>query len=210
MPVRIAHDVMDGRPGTSFNKEIAMNATMTSSIRNGINVMALQDTIDAVRANPAAARTQWAVNSRWAGGTRSDHEVEGCSIGGETIDRRFTLRTDEPLQLCGTNQFANPQECLLSAINACMIVGYAAVAAHMGVTLTKLEIRTEGGIDLRGFLGIDATVTPGYESLQQTVTIAGDGTAEQFREIHENVKKTSPNYFNITNAIATPSRLVVE
>ena len=187
-----------------------MNATETSTIRNGIDVMALQRTIDEVRANPAAAQTQWAVNSRWAGGTRSDHEVEGCSIGGQDIDRRFTLRVDEPLQLCGTNQFANPQEHLLAAINACMIVGYSAVAAHMGVALTKLEIRTCGEIDLRGFLGIDESVTPGYESLQQTVTIAGDATAEQLRQIHEIVKKTSPNYFNITNAVATPSRLVVE
>jgi hypothetical protein len=53
-------------------------------------------------------------------------------------------------------------------------------------------------------------VPAGYESLQQTVTIAGDATAEQLQQIHETVKKTSPNYFNITSAIPVPSRLVVE
>ncbi len=187
-----------------------MSMTMTKTIRNGIDVLALQGAIDAVRANPAAAKTEWAVNSRWAGGTRSDHAVGGCRIGGQDIDRQFTLHVDEPLELCGTNQFANPQEYLLSAMNACMIVGYAAVAALMGVKLTKLEIHTSGDIDLRGFLGTDPTVTPGYESLQQTVTIAGDAPAEQLRQIHEIVKKTSPNYFNITNAIATRSQLVAE
>jgi OsmC-like protein len=187
-----------------------MSATMTSTKRNGIDVAALQGAIDAVRANPAAGLTQWAVNSRWAGGTRSDHAVEGCRIGGQDIDRRFTLRVDEPLQLCGTNQYANPYEHLMSALNASMIVGYAAVAALSGVKLTKLEIRTSGDIDLRGALGIDPNVTPGYESLQQTVTIAGDGTDEQFRQIHETVKKISPNYFSITNALAMRSRLVVE
>lgn len=187
-----------------------MTQTLTRTNQNGIDVAMLHDTIDHLRDNPAAAQTRWTVNSRWAGGTRSDHTVEGFQIGGRDVDRSFTIRIDEPLELCGTNQFANPQEYLMSALNACMIVGYAAVAALMGVRLTKLEIEIQGEIDLRGFLGIDETVPPGYESLQQTVTIAGDGTSEQFRQIHEIVKKTSPNFFNITNAIATDSRLVVE
>ena len=91
--------------------------------------------------------------------------------------------------MCGTNQYANPYEHLMSALNGSMIVGYAAVAALMGVKLTKLQIRTSGDIDLRGALGIDPNVTPGIEALEQTVTIAGDGTAEQFRQIHETVKK---------------------
>lgn len=187
-----------------------MSATMTSAKRNGIDVAALQGAIEGIRANPAAGLTQWTVNSRWAGGTRSDHAVEGSQIGGRTIDRRFTLRVDEPLEMCGTNQYPNPYETLLSALNASMIVGYAAVATLMGVKLTKLEIRTRGDIDLRGALGIDPSVNPGYEGLQQTVTIAGDATAEQFRQIHETVKKISPNYFSITHAIAMQSRLVVE
>ena len=187
-----------------------MSATLTSSKRNGIDVAALHGAIEAIRANPAAGLTQWAVNSRWAGGTRSDHAVEGCHIGGRKIDRHFTLRIDEPLEMCGTNQYANPYETLMSALNASMIVGYAAVATLLGVKLTKLEIRTNGDIDLRGALGIDPNVSPGIEGLEQTVTIAGDGTAEQFRQIHETVKKISPNYFSITNAVSMKSRLVVE
>lgn len=187
-----------------------MTATITQRTVNGIDTQALQGAIDAITANPAAGQAHWCVTSQWRGGTRSDHHVESCTIGGEVIPRRFTLSTDEPLELCGTNQFANPQEYLLSALNACMMVGYAAVAALMGVKLTKLEVKTTGDIDLRGFLGIDPSVTPGYESLEQTVTIAGDGTPEQFRQIHETVKKTSPNFYNITRAVPTNSRLVVE
>ncbi|HYL60582.1 MAG TPA: hypothetical protein VEU51_17080 [Candidatus Acidoferrales bacterium] len=40
--------------------------------------------------------------------------------------------------------------------------------------------------------------------------IKGDGTPEQFREIHETVIKTSPNYFNITRPIAIDAELRVE
>ena len=51
---------------------------------------------------------------------------------------------------------------------------------------------------------------PGYDSLRFTVRIAGDGTPEQFREIHEAVLKTSPNYFNVAQPIALEGDLVVE
>ena len=56
-------------------------------------------------------------------------------IGGEQVARRFSIDIDEPLQLGGSNRFANPQEHLLAALNACMTVGYVAqcaVADHAG------------------------------------------------------------------------------
>jgi uncharacterized OsmC-like protein len=86
------------------------------------------------------------------------------SAGGKSIaNSNFTLTS--PCELCGTNQFANPQEYLLAATNACMMVGYATVAAVMGVRLTKLEVEVDGDIDLRGFLDVDRTIPPGYRSL---------------------------------------------
>jgi hypothetical protein len=33
------------------------------------------------------------------------------------------------------------------------------------------------------------------------VTIAGNGTPEQFEAIHQNVMKTSPNYFNLNRPV---------
>jgi hypothetical protein len=91
-----------------------------------------------------------------------------------------------------------------------MIVGYSAVCALQGIELEELQIETEGDIDLRGFLGIDSSVKPGYDSLRYTVYIKGDATAEQFEKVHEIVKATSPNRFSVANAIALKSQLVVE
>ena len=150
------------------------------------------------------------MTSRWRGGTRSDTSVKAFHIGGQRVAKDFTIRVDEPYELCGTNQFANPQEYLLAALNACMIVGYAAVCASEGIELDDLRIETEGDIDLRGFLGIDSSVKPGYDSLRYTVHIRGHATAEQFERVHEIVKATSPNRFNVATAIALESRLVVE
>jgi uncharacterized OsmC-like protein len=117
---------------------------------------------------------------------------------------------DEPLELLGTNTAPNPQELLMSALNACMMVGYVAGAALNGITLQKLEIETSGTLDLRGFLGLDDKVKPGYEKLSYVVRIKGNGTPLQFREIHETVMRTSPNYFNIARPIYLDGELKVE
>jgi hypothetical protein len=65
-------------------------------------------------------------------------------------------------------------------------------------------------LNLRGFLGLDPNVKPGYDSIHYVVRLKGDGTPEQFEAIHENVRKTSPNYFNIASPVTIKSTMVVE
>ena len=97
----------------------------------------------------------------------------------------------------------------MAALNACMTVGYVAGCAMHGIVLESLEIETEGELDLRGFLGIDPNVKPGYDEVRYTVHIKGNGTPAQFRDIHETVMRTSPNYFNVANPIRMKPTLVV-
>jgi uncharacterized OsmC-like protein len=183
--------------------------TTAPTVLNGINTAALRGAIDAITQDPAKGQTHWEVTSHWRGGTRSDAKVSSYGIGGQRVPRDFTIKVDEPLELCGANQFANPQEYLLAALNACMIVGYSALCALEGIELEELRIETEGDIDLRGFLSISPEVVPGYEQLRYTVHIKGKGTPEQFDKIHRTVMATSPNYFNVRNPVPLKSRLVV-
>lgn len=89
----------------------------------------------------------------------------------------------------------------MSAVNACMVVGYVAQASVRGITLESCRIETNGELDLRGFLGLADDVPPGYRQLNYAVRIKGDGTPEQFQEIHQAVMQTSPNYFNMARPI---------
>jgi len=177
---------------------------------NGLDVDALAQVIEDVGKDPAKGIVRFRVTSGWRGQTRSEATVESCVIGGEEVKRRFVMPVDEPLELLGENTAPNPQEMLMAALNACVMVGYVAGAAVRGIRLDKVEIETTGELDLRGFLGIADDVAPGYESIQYTVRIKGDGTPEQFREIHDTVIKTSPNYFNITRPVRIDADLVVE
>ncbi len=177
---------------------------------NGIDVAALAAVVRDVTADPAKGAVQFHVATQWQGQTRSRTTVESYRIGGQEVRRQFQVEVDEPLELLGSNRAANPQEMLMTALNACMMVGYVVGAAVEGITLEQVEIETTGSLDLRGFLGIDPTVRPGYEALQYTVRIKGDGTPEQFRKIHETVRRTSPNYFNVAQPIRLDAELIVE
>jgi len=177
---------------------------------NGLDVDGLYSLIDSVKQDPAKGRTGWCVTTTWQGQTRSRTQVEAFELGAERVPRRFAIDIDEPSELGGANGFANPQEHLLAALNACMTVGYVAQCAVRGITLEHLEIETAGEIDLRGFLGLDPAVAPGYESLSYVVRIKGSASKEQFAEIHAAVMKTSPNFFNVSRPIALKPTLVVE
>jgi uncharacterized OsmC-like protein len=180
------------------------------TIVNGINVDALLALIESVRGDAAQGKTHWYVTSLWQGQTRSRAHVDGFKIGGARISRQFSIDVDEPCELGGSNRFANPQEYLLAALNACMVVGYAAQCALRGISLEKLEIETHGEIDLRGFLGIDPAVPRGYDKLSYVVRIKGSGTREQFVEIHKTVMATSPNFYNVSRPVDLKPTLVVE
>lgn len=182
----------------------------TRNIVNGLDLDALSVLIQDVGQDPAKGKTSWRVTTSWMGQTRSRAQIEGFGIGGEFVPRRFSIDIDEPFELGGSDRFANPQEHLLAALNACMTVGYVAQCAVRGITLERLEIETGGEIDLRGFLGLDPSVPPGYQSLRYTVRIKGSGTEEQFAEIHKAVMATSPNFYNMARPITLEPVLVVE
>jgi uncharacterized OsmC-like protein len=182
----------------------------TPNVVNGINVDDLFALIDGVKHDTANGKTSWRVTTGWQGQTRSRTQVDGFEIGGRHVSRHFTIEIDEPCELGGSNRFANPQEHLLAALNACMTVGYVAQCTVRGITLEKLEIETEGDIDLRGFLGLDPAVPPGYQSLNYTVRIKGSGTREQFAEVHKAVMATSPNFHNVARPVDLRPTLIVE
>jgi len=187
-----------------------MNTLIQSKTVNGIDTAHLREAIAEISEDANKGQTQWHAATRWTGGTRSDTHISQVFIGGKRIAKNFHIQVDEPVELGGTNQAPNPQETLLAALNSCMIVGYAAGCALEGIELEELRIEAEGDIDLRGFLQIDPSVSPGYDQIRYTVHVKGSGTPEQFEKVHQTVMATSPNYFNLSNAVQLKARLVVE
>lgn len=177
---------------------------------NGLCVEDVEDLMEDFRNDAAAGQTKWKVSTVWMGGTQSRAFVDSFRIGDEEIKRSFTINIDEPEELGGGNLYPNPQEHLMAALNACMMVGFVALCALRGITLEKLTIESEGDIDIRGFFGLDSTVPPGYERLDYRIHVKGDGTREQFAEIHRMMTLTSPNFHNLSHPVTLRPRLIVE
>jgi uncharacterized OsmC-like protein len=187
-----------------------MATTTTGNRVNGLDLDALKRVVQEIRQDPRCGMVGFRVRSAWRGQTRSRSTVESYTIGGREVHRHFEVDVDEPYELLGQNTAPNPQEVLMTALNACVMVGYVAGASVKGITLEKVEVETTGELDLRGFLGLDPEVRPGYEAIRYTVRLKGDGTPEQFREIHDTVMKTSPNYFNLSRPIRIDATLEVQ
>ncbi|MEZ6244269.1 MAG: OsmC family protein [Phycisphaerales bacterium] len=179
----------------------------TTTRINGIDTQALTDLVERIKADPKQGMTRFAVTTTWKGGARSDSRVKGWSLGGVHKPKDFTLCVDEPRELLGTNQFANPQEYLFAAVNSCLMATFVAAASVNAIELRSLSIETEGDIDLRGFLAIDARVVPGYESVRCTFHVDADATDKQLADILEFVRKTSPNYYNLAKPVRIDAKL---
>lgn len=182
----------------------------TKTTVNEIDLKALDEVVKAIENEADLAKAFFELETVWRGQTRSATRTRRLTLGGEPIERTFTIEADEPSELLGSNSAPNPQELLIAAVNACMLVGYVAGASVHGIDLESVTIVTTGELDLRGFLDLEEGVPAGYENLDYTVRIKGNGTPEQFEEIHEHVKKTSPNYFNMSRVVAMNAKLEVE
>ena len=183
--------------------------TVKNAPVNGLDLVALGNVVEEIEADAGKALVEFNVTTRWAGQTRSETTVDGFTLGGERVTRSHKIIADEPCELLGQDSAANPQELLMAAFNACITVGYVAGASLKGINLDSLEIRTRGQLDLRGFLGLSDKVAPGYEKIDYDVIIKGDGSKEDFEEIHRTVMATSPNYFNMSRPIRMNGSLQV-
>jgi uncharacterized OsmC-like protein len=177
---------------------------------NGIVPSELQELIDTVSQDAVQGQLAFQATTSWVDGVRSISRVKSMDWAQQSYDRDFTLTIDEPEELGGTNMGPNPQEVLLSALNACLVATFVCQCSMQGIALEKVEITSIGKLDLRGFFGLDATVPTGYHDLQWTLKVKGNATPEQFRQIYEATLSASPNFWNLAHPVPIKPELQVE
>lgn len=93
----------------------------------------------------------------------------------ETTIRNFSVVTDEPHELGGTDKGPNPVEYVLSAFAACQEIVIKAYATVLGIDLKSVHVEVEGDLDLHGFLNL-SEVRAGYKSVTYKTTIETNET----------------------------------
>jgi uncharacterized OsmC-like protein len=187
-----------------------MNAKIEPTLLNGLDIAALGQAVEGIAADPPRGELQFGLRTSWDGGFRMVSRIERCELGGETLTRPFTIVSDEPAALMGTDTAPNPQELLMAATASCIGVTFVAGASQLGISLDRLEIETRAGLDLRGAFALESSVIPGYEELTVVIRVSGSGTPEQFQEVLEHTVQTSPNYWNLSRPVRIAASIEVQ
>jgi uncharacterized OsmC-like protein len=156
-------------------------------------------------ADPALARFQFRARNQLIDGGYSRTTIKefyGAGQEDATRTEPFTVEADEPPVLLGENRAPNTAEYVLHALAACLSGTIVYHAAARGVVLDGLETTIHGDLDLRGFLGLDSNVRPGYEQIQVTIKASGDFDDNQLAEL-----ASLTRYSPVRDIVSTPSRL---
>jgi uncharacterized OsmC-like protein len=153
-----------------------MEAQKIINVVNGVNVDAVNSTVEAIKGDPDIAKFRFQLHNRWINGGHNQSTVDsfyGAKQENSHL-RTFKLDADEPPMLAGEDLGANPVEHLLNALAACLTTTLIYHAAIRGIKIDELESELEGDIDLRGFLGLTNEVKKGYENIRVNFKVKTD------------------------------------
>jgi uncharacterized OsmC-like protein len=124
----------------------------------------------------------WRSRVRWQGG-----------FNAKAYMRTHEVEMDEPSDLDATDLAASAHEQLLSAIGACMTVGFVLNATKRGIRIDDLEIAMEGTFDnIRKWAGVEDTGNPGYGNIHAKVFVKADADEAALRDIWRLAVEGSP------------------
>ena len=140
-----------------------------SSVNNGVNVQALLDAREALRAAPEAAKFAWRASCKWQNGTNSRSTSRFLRTRpGAAAQVGVFIHDDHPEVFASEDHGATPVEIMLVGLASCLTAGVAAVAQNRGIQLRSVEAQVEGTMDVRGILGVDSDVRNGYDEIKVT------------------------------------------
>jgi uncharacterized OsmC-like protein len=174
-------------------------ATKEKTLRNGVDVIALKETIGAIKDKPELAKFKFRSTNKWIDCGLNRSRVEGFYGTLEEHKHRtsFTYDADEPAVLLGEDKGANPVEYILVALSACVTTSLVYHAAARGIRIKSVESSLEGDVDLRGFLGLSTDVPKGYQNIRVTMKVKSDAPPEQLKEL----TNFSPVFDTLTRAV---------
>lgn len=180
-----------------------------ATIVNGVNLDDLMTAVEAVQSDPENGKLTFTVSSKWENGFRATHTTSNFAVGGEPGSRgkEHSLSTDEPLEILGSDKGISPAETLISALAACLTVGYAANAAVMGIELQELSFEITGNGSLEGFMNI-GNKRAGLTDLSIKAFVKSDAPKEKIAELHNYTNEHSPIWDTICNPVSITSEFV--
>ena len=122
--------------------------------------------------------------------------------------RQFELVIDEPNDLGGTDEDANPVEYILAGFAGCINVIGHIVAKELGFEIKKLNIEVSGELNPNKFLGLSYNERAGFKSIGLNLVPETEADISTLSKWLTIVEERCPVKDNLNNE--TPVRLSVE
>lgn len=184
----------------------------TATTQPSVDQTAVEATVAAVTAQRKLGQVTFTMRSQSTGGltakTQTGQMIQ-AGVPDESRLGKFTLHSDEPHGLLGTDTAASPAEYLLKSLAGCYTATLAFLAAARNITLDEVRLTLGFVTDLSGFLGIDKTVRKG--ALEVTVDVEIDSAStprDQIEELVKALEESSPIRDTIVNPVTVTTRLV--
>jgi uncharacterized OsmC-like protein len=183
--------------------------TENANIVNGLDTTQMLETVDAIKGQPSLARFEFRAGNEWIDGGENLSTIKGFYGAGREDDSRsetFVFTNGEPPVLLGHNEGANPVEFLLHSLAGCVTTTIVLHAAARGIRIEELSTQLDGDIDLQGLLGLDDSVSPGYEQIRIKINIKADCSEEELDDLLGYAQEHSP----VCNTVCRPIPIKVE
>lgn len=183
--------------------------TQVTTKLNGIDTKQMFETIGAIKGQPTLARFQFRNSNNWIDGGHNRSTIQGFYGAGREDDSRtkpFVYDNGEPPVLLGNNEGGNPVEYLLHALAGCVTTTLILHASARGIRIESVSTEMEGEIDLQGLLGLDETVSAGYEQIRMKMDIQADCSDAELDDLLDFVRGHSP----VCTTVCRPVPVIVE
>src|SRR5947207_4034570 len=179
-----------------------------TAVTNGVNVQALREARDALKAAPEAAQFTWRASAKWQGGVHSTMKVQSFFGLGEKSGHydEWVFEADHPEVFAAEDNGITPIEYLLVGLARCLTAAVASVAENRGTQLRSVTSTVEGAHDIRGILGADSDVRNGFNDIKVTFNIDADASREDIEALVAQSQKRSAVY----DALSNPTNVTVE
>ena len=138
-------------------------------------------------------------------------EVSGKSVSKSKLSttfRNFTVDVDEPKDLGGGNEAPNPVEYILIGLAGCINVVAHHIASEIGISISELNIKTSGELNINKFLGVSDKERAGYKGIDVHLSYKTDANKEDLATWLAGINKRCPVKDNLFSA--TPVNIYIQ
>lgn len=151
---------------------------------------ALERNVKAVSLRPSVGQGTAVTKVRWREGLTCDIE-EGP----------WKLVAGMTEKYGGDNAGPNPGVYGRTALGSCLTIGYMMWASRLGIPIRALEVEIHADYDVRGELGVEETVRPGYSKMRYVVSVESDATEEDIMKLLNTAERYSSYLDDFANPV---------